>query len=69
MSVHFPKVLRHELDSAFVESQRMSEMGRICYRGRCRNKDISFDETHRRYRIPEERPSQRVVLKGHDMEM
>lgn len=26
MSIHFPEVLRHELDSAFIESERVSEM-------------------------------------------
>ena len=29
--IHLQKVFRHEVDSTFIESERMSEMARVCY--------------------------------------
>ena len=52
MGIHLLKVLRHELDSTFIKSKRMSDMARVCYRRGDGDVDISLNETQRRHRIP-----------------
>ena len=53
--IHLQKVFRHELDSTFIKSKRMSEMTRVCYRCRFGDMHIALDETQRRHRMPGQR--------------
>ena len=55
VGIHLYKVFRHELDSTFIKSERMSEMARVYCRCGFGDMHISLDETQRRHRIPTQR--------------